>query len=77
MEVTTNPPCNTALLEEYIPSGENPWTSQKIKHLYRRLAYGTNLAGIDAALALTPSNVVDTIVDTAFNLAPTPPPSWG
>ena len=77
MEVTTNPPCNTALLEQYVPSGENPWTSQKIKHLYRRLAYGTNLAGIDAALALTPANVVDTIVDTAFNLAPTPPPSWG
>ena len=77
MEVTTNPACNTALLEQYVPSGENPWTSQKIKHLYRRLAYGTNLAGIDAALALTPANVVDTIVDTAFNLAPTPPPSWG
>ena len=77
MEVTTNPPCNTALLEQYVPSGANPWTSQKIKHLYRRLAYGTNLAGIDAGLALTPASIVDTIVDTAYNLNPTPPPSWG
>ena len=77
MEATTNPPCNTALLEQYIPSGENPWTSQKIKHLYRRLAYGVNLAGIDAALPLNPATIVDTIVDTAFNLEPTPPPPWG
>ncbi|MDB4281962.1 DUF1800 domain-containing protein, partial [Paraglaciecola sp.] len=77
MEVTTNPPCNTALLEEYIPSGENPWTSQKIKHLYRRLAYGVNLAGIDAGLPLTPSALIDTIVDTAVSLDPTPAPPWG
>ena len=77
MEVTTNPPCNNALLEQYVPSGANPWTSQKIKHLYRRLAYGTNLAGIDAGLALTPASIVDTIVDTTYNLNPTPPPSWG
>ena len=77
MEATTNPPCNTALLEQYVPSGENPWTSQKIKHLYRRLAYGVNLAGIDAALPLNPATIVDTIVDTAASLEPTPPPPWG
>ena len=77
MEATTNPPCNTALLEQYVPSGENPWTSQKIKHLYRRLAYGVNLAGVDAALPLNPATVVDTIVDTAASLDTTPPPPWG
>ena len=77
MEVTTNPPCNTALLDLYIPSGQNPWTSQKIKHLYRRMAYGVNLAGIDAALPLTPSALIDTIVDTAVSLDPTPAPPWG
>ena len=77
MEATTNPPCNTALLEQYVPSGENPWTSQKIKHLYRRLAYGVNLAGIDAALPVNPATIVDTIVDTAASLEPTPPPPWG
>jgi hypothetical protein len=77
MEVTTNPPCNTALLDVYIPSGQNPWTSQKIKHLYRRMAYGVNLAGIDAALPLTPSALIDTIVDTAVSLDPTPAPPWG
>ena len=77
MEATTNPPCNTALLEQYVPSGENPWTSQKIKHLYRRLAYGVNLAGVDASLPLNPATVVDTIVDTAASLDTTPPPPWG
>ena len=77
MEVTTNPPCNTSLLDVYTPSGENPWTSQKIKHLYRRMAYGVNLAGIDAALPLTPSALIDTIVDAAVSLDPTPAPPWG
>jgi hypothetical protein len=77
MEVTTNPPCNTSLLDVYIPSGQNPWTSQKIKHLYRRMAYGVNLAGIDAALPLTPSALIDTIVDAAVSLDPTPAPPWG
>ena len=77
MKATTNPACNTALLEQYVPSGENPWTSQKIKHLYRRLAYGVNLAGIDAALPVNPATIVDTIVDTAASLEPTPPPPWG
>ena len=77
MEVTTNPPCNTSLLDVYTPSGQNPWTSQKIKHLYRRMAYGVNLAGIDAALPLTPSALIDTIVDAAVSLDPTPAPPWG
>jgi len=77
MEATTNPPCNTALLEQYVPSGENPWTSQKIKHLYRRLAYGVNLAGVDASLPLNPATVVVTIVDTAASLDTTPTPPWG
>ena len=77
MEVTTNPPCNTSLLDVYTPSGQNPWTSQKIKHLYRRMAYGVNLAGIDAALPLTPSALIDTIIDAAVSLDPTPAPPWG
>ena len=77
MEVTTNPPCNTALLDPYTPSSENPWTSQKIKHLYRRLAFGVNLDGIDATLALSPAAVVDSIVNAAVDLDPTPAPLWG
>lgn len=77
MAITTNPPCNTASLAPYVPSGANPWTSQKIKHVYRRLGYGANLANVDAGLALTPETLVDTIVDDAAALAPTPPPPWG
>ncbi|MGK0386799.1 MAG: hypothetical protein ACI849_001418 [Patiriisocius sp.] len=77
MAVTTNPPCNTSLLTPYVPSGSNPWTSQKIKHIYRRLAYGANLDTVDAGLSLTPEALIDTIVDTASNLGPTPTPPWG
>lgn len=77
MEVTTNPPCNTALLDPYTPSSDNPWTSQKIKHLYRRLGFGINLNGIDATLALSPAAVINSIVDAAVDLDPTPAPLWG
>jgi hypothetical protein len=77
MEIPFNPPCNTATLDLYIPSGPNPWTSQKIKHIYRRLAYGANLDVIDAGLLLTPETLINTIVDTAANLAQTPAPPWG
>ena len=77
MAITTNPPCNTASIAPYVPSGTNPWTSQKIKHVYRRLGYGANLATVDAALAMSPQELIDTIVDSAAVLPTTPTPPWG
>ncbi len=77
MELVTTPPCNNASINPYVPSAQNPWTSQKAKHVYRRLGYGANLATIDAAIANAPLTVVDNIVDAAVNLPVTPAPVWG
>ncbi len=76
MEIVTNSSCNTATLSPYVPSGGDPWNTSKIKHTYRRLAFGANITQIDDALPLEPSNFIDTLVDTAFNLPPTPAPFW-
>ncbi|MBT8256173.1 MAG: DUF1800 domain-containing protein [Bacteroidia bacterium] len=76
MEVAINPSCNTATLIPYIPSTGNPWNMSKVRHTYHRLAFGANLTQIDDALALTPNDFIDDLVDTAFNLPPTPAPFW-
>ena len=77
METIATPSCNTSTLVPYVPSGSNPWNTSKVKHLFRRLGFGASQTEVDAALALTPSQLIDDIVDTAFNLPLTPAPFWG
>ena len=77
METIAIPACNTSTLAPYVPSGQNPWSASKVKHVYRRLGFSASQAEIDAALALSPGQFIDTLVDTAFALPPTPAPFWG
>lgn len=77
MEIATNFSCNTATLTPFVPSGGNPWNTSKVKHTYRRLAFGANVMQVDDALALSPSDFINNLVDNAFNLPPTPTPFWG
>ena len=72
METITS--CNTATLATYVPTGDNPWDIAKAKHLYRRLGYGATDATINIALAGTPQNAVDTIINEAINMPNTPAP---
>jgi hypothetical protein len=76
MAIITNPPCNTATLAPYVPTAENPWSTQRIKHVQRRLAYGANQATIDAILAEMPADFVENLVDDAAALFITPAPFW-
>ncbi|MGB0789581.1 MAG: DUF1800 family protein, partial [Marinirhabdus sp.] len=69
--------CNTATLAPYSPTNGNPWNTAKIKHVYRRLGFSAPMGSVDAALALTPNDFIDNLVDTAFNLPLTPAPFWG
>ncbi len=71
------PSCNTATLDPYIPDGTNPWNVQKVKHTYRRLGFSANQLEVDNALALSPNDFIDNLVDNAFNLPPTATPVWG
>ena len=77
METIASPTCNTSTLAPYIPSGSNPWTTSKIKHVFRRLGFSASQADVDAALALTPSQFIDSLVDGAASLPTTPAPFWG
>ncbi|MEZ4857511.1 MAG: DUF1800 domain-containing protein [Flavobacteriaceae bacterium] len=69
--------CNTSTLTPYVPSGPNPWTFAKVQHVYRRLGYGASQSTVDIGLSLSPGDLIDSIVDTAFNLPATPAPFWG
>ncbi len=77
METIANSSCNTSTLAPYVPSGANPWNTSKIKHVYRRLGFGASQADVDAALALSPGQFIDNLVDSAFSLPPTTAPFWG
>lgn len=76
MESLTNVSCNTASIAPYIPSAQNPWSVQKIRHVYRRLGFSAPMSDIDDALALAPSNFIDSLVNTAMGLPTTPAPFW-
>ncbi|MCT8339505.1 DUF1800 domain-containing protein [Flavobacteriaceae bacterium TK19130] len=77
METSTNLSCNTSTLAPYVPDADNPWSTQKVEHTHRRLGFGASQVDVDAALALSPSDFIDQLVDTAATLPTTPTPSWG
>ena len=68
--------CNTSSLAIYIPSAEKPWNQQRVNHVYRRLGYGANIDDINAALAMTPENFIDGLINDAINLPTTTAPVW-
>lgn len=69
--------CNLATLAEYVPTPENPWNVKKIHHLYRRIAFGASKAEVTVALVQNnPAALVDTLINDALALVPTPLPVW-
>ena len=74
MEIVTS--CNTSSLNVYVPTAQNPWNEQKVNHVLRRLGYGANTTEIAVALAQTPENFIDGLVDVAINTLPMLEPSW-
>ncbi len=68
--------CNLASLAAYVPSSTNPWNVSKIHHLYRRIAFGASKSEVLAALQMTPSALVDQLIDDAIALNTTPAPPW-
>jgi hypothetical protein len=68
--------CNTSSLAIYVPSADKPWNQQRVNHVYRRLGYGANMDDINAALAMSPEDFVDGIINDAINLPTTAAPVW-
>lgn len=65
------------VLDPYVPSAEQPWTRERVQHLYLRAGFGADLATIDAGLALDPEQLVDQLIDQALAAPPPEAPFWG
>ncbi|MGB1243350.1 MAG: DUF1800 family protein, partial [Chitinophagales bacterium] len=63
-------------IAEYSPRPSKPWDSRRIAHLYNRMGFGANHQEITAALAISPSDLIDQIVDNAITLPLAPEPYW-
>jgi uncharacterized protein (DUF1800 family) len=63
-------------LDPYVPSVAKPWDARRVAHLYRRLGYGATQAQIAAGLQMSPSDLVDQLLDDAANLGTPAPPYW-
>ncbi len=72
--ITTN--CATGTLAPYSPSAETPWDNRRIQHLFRRMGYGPSPVDLQDALAQSPSQLVDSLIDDAINLPLPEPPEW-
>ena len=61
-------------LTPWSPSAAQPWDVHTINHLFRRAGFGATLGEIAAASKLTPSQVVDALLDDTLLSSPTVPP---
>ncbi len=70
-----SPPSGDPLMP-YVPTAAKPWNARRVAHLYRRLGYGATQAQIQAGLLMTPSQLVDTLLNTAAALPAPVAPVW-
>ena len=75
-KITTSPPFNDPLAP-YVPTADKPWNARRVAHLYRRLGFGATYAQIQQGLQMTPSALVDQLLNNAANAAQPATPSWG
>ncbi|MEE9350445.1 MAG: DUF1800 domain-containing protein [Flavobacteriaceae bacterium] len=68
--------CNTGTLNPYIPTTQNPWDKNKIKHLYRRIGYGASTLCINQTLTQNPSAFIENTINDVIALGATTPPVW-
>ena len=68
--------CNNGTLSTFIPTDDNPWDISKVLLVFRRLGFGIKHSDIASKLSLTPSELIDELIDNAKNLPLTPDPGW-
>lgn len=61
------PNCITGNLEQYMPTPEE-WDARKVRHLYNRLGNGANVNEVITGLTMSPSDLVDHLIDTAMDV---------
>jgi len=68
--------CASGSLNAYVPSTNTPWNRERVAHLYRRMGFGATPQQITDGLALSPTVLVDQIIDQAIAAPLSPPPVW-
>ncbi len=63
-------------MNTYIPSNSNPWDSDKIQFVSRRLGFGCSLSDLDKYSNYTPEQTIDDIVENAKLTDFTAVPEW-
>jgi hypothetical protein len=69
--------CNLSSLEEYVPSETMPWDINRVKHFYRRFSYGATPTTLYETLLVSPSDLIDNLIDEAIAMPTTTDPGWG
>lgn len=67
--------CVSSTLAPFQPSNQD-WTEAHIAHLYRSIGYGADYQTIQSGLQMTPSVLVDMIIDQGANSAQPAPYFW-
>jgi len=75
MEILSS--CNTASINPYTPTAENPWDMNKVRHVYRRLGFGANQSVINSALTLSPEAAINNLLQEALDMPNSATPYWG
>lgn len=68
--------CNTSSLARFVPSQNNPWDIQKVKHIHNRLGFGVNWKEAKEALQKTPNDYIDKLIEDAINYPKMDEPKW-
>ena len=63
-------------MKPYLPSRTIPWNDNQINLVGRRLGFGCSLSDINLYLNVSPSAVIDDIVEGAADTDITSPPEW-
>lgn len=74
--ITTTLNCATGTLATYVPNADAPWDKKRVIHLFRRMGFGATPSEIEAVLEQDPAALIDTIIDQAIALPPSPAPAW-
>jgi uncharacterized protein (DUF1800 family) len=65
-----------ATIDPFQPSPDKPWNAERVIHLYRRLGFGASLDDVNAALASSPTQLVDSLIDQVVNNPLPGDPYW-
>ncbi|WP_299128587.1 DUF1800 domain-containing protein [uncultured Winogradskyella sp.] len=68
--------CISSTLDPYVPSTENPWNVERVRHAFRRIGYDANKFTVTNALSLTPGQLIDQLIDESLYTPHWPEPAW-